>query len=344
MDTATDFRQLVREEIKRLLVRGSPPLLGLDKMFCYHMGFCDQEGRLKDLSKGKYMRPVILTSMCAAVGGDVRRAVPAAAAVEITHRTSLVFDDIQDNGLERNNRPTVFKVWGANQAINAGLALSSYARLALYESIHRGVPEPVIMQAWRILEEAVISLCHGQYLDLKFLTTFPTVDEYLEMVMGKTAAIFSATCRIGAMIGEDVPWSPRTDWAARFGLNMGIAFQIHDDYLGIWGDETTVGKTANDLQERKRSLPVVLVLQKYPDEKITPGRYMVNWLNADSIGPEDAARIREWMTAHEIDKEVKSMELEYATGALDDLKQMKLPEPWREKISGVLNVVISRVK
>ncbi|GAJ01988.1 unnamed protein product, partial [marine sediment metagenome] len=154
------FRSRVEEELREILVKGSTPLLGLNTMNAYHMGFCDREGNPSNSSKGKYLRPLFCLSMCAGLGGDPEQAIPAAAALELTHRTSLIFDDIQDKGKERNNQPTVWATWGADQAINAGLALSCHARLALHRLTIRNVPSEKVLGIQSVLENAVIDLCH----------------------------------------------------------------------------------------------------------------------------------------------------------------------------------------
>ncbi|GAH42784.1 unnamed protein product, partial [marine sediment metagenome] len=177
----------VEDELRLIVQKGSTPLLGLDTMSAYHMGFCDRDGKPASSSKGKYLRPLFCIAMCAGLGGDPEQAIPAAAALELVHRTSLIFDDIQDKGQERNNQPTVWAIWGADQAINAGLALSSHARLALHRLTLRNVPAEKVLGISSVLENAVIDLCHGQYMDISFVDA-PTVSvkDYLRMVRGKT--------------------------------------------------------------------------------------------------------------------------------------------------------------
>ncbi|GAH51757.1 unnamed protein product, partial [marine sediment metagenome] len=119
MNILDGYRAKVEDELRLLVQKGSTPLLGLNTMNAYHMGFCDRDGNPSDSSKGKYLRPLFCIAMCAGLGGDPEQAIPAAAALELVHRTSLIFDDIQDKGQERNNQPTVWAIWGANQTINA---------------------------------------------------------------------------------------------------------------------------------------------------------------------------------------------------------------------------------
>lgn len=301
------FRAAVENEIKSCLIGGGSPVFGLEAMNAYHMGLADQQGNLQSSSKGKYLRPLFCLAICAGLDGEPEKAVPAAASLELAHRTSLIFDDIQDAGKERNGQPTVWTVWGVNQAINAGLALSCHARLAVHRGLQRGIPPETALRISSVLENAVINLCQGQFLDISFGDTVNvTVEDYLRMVRGKTGALFGAACEVGALCaGVDSPIQER---AREFGNAMGIAFQMHDDYLGIWGDENTVGKTANDLTEKKRSLPVVLALQKHPQR-------MGRWLQLKKISPDLAGTIKFWMENRGIKDDVVNMRSQYIDAA-----------------------------
>jgi len=356
------YRSKVEDELRLLVQKGGTPLLDLNTMNSYHMGFSDREGKTSSSSKGKYLRPLFCVAMCAGLGGDPEQAIPAAAALELTHRTTLIFDDIQDKGEERNNQPTVWAIWGADQAINAGLVLSCYARLAIHRLTLRNVPSNKVLAVSSVLENAVIDLCHGQFMDISFVDA-PTVrvKEYLRMVRGKTAALFAASCSVGAMLASPEPkevpappgipdgkrfrymrFDPVLSAAWEFGMNMGVAFQIHDDYLGIWGNEAMVGKTANDIQEQKRSLPVVLALEKFPDEIVSPNRTMRNWLNADFISKEDAADIRAWMEQKGIPQRVKRVEARYLKMARGNLNSLPIQREWRGHFDEVLSFLSDR--
>ncbi|MBA7704025.1 hypothetical protein ES703_112823 [subsurface metagenome] len=300
--------------------------------------------------------------MCAGLGGDPEQSIPAAASLELTHRTTLIFDDIQDKGYERNNQPTVWAIWGADQAINAGLALSSVARLAVHRLSLRNVPAGKVLGIASVLENSVIDLCHGQYMDISFVDSITvSVKDYLRMVRGKTGALFATSCVVGAMLAlpdreavkapPGIPegkkfrymsFDPVLGNAWEFGLNMGVAFQIHDDYLGIWGDEATVGKTANDLIEKKRSLPVVLVLEQFPDDEVVPMATMRNWLNSDFISQSAASDCRVWMEEKGIPEQVKKIEASYLQKAGKNLKELSLGEDWAGYFEEVLSFLSER--
>jgi geranylgeranyl diphosphate synthase type I len=334
MEILTELRQKVEEEIRSILDGGRSPLFGLDTMNAYHMGFADKEGHPVSASKGKYLRPIFCLAICGGLGGDVDKALPAAASLEIVHRTSLIFDDIQDVGKERNGQPTVWTIWGENQAINAGLALSCYGRLAAQRGSQRGIPAETVLRILNVLENAVKDLCWGQYFDLSSMETLNVgVEDYLRMVRGKTAALFRAACEAGAICaGAD---SSTQETAREFGNAMGIAFQMHDDYLGIWGDENEVGKTANDLQEKKRTLPVVLALQSHPQG-------MRNWLKAPEITSVDAATIRRWMTNVGIRDSVRNMRSKYIDAAGRLVAALSLQKEWNGQFDQLLSFLAGR--
>ena len=356
------FREEVENEIKLCLGMGGTRVLGLNTMYCYHMGFCDREGKPSSSSKGKYLRPLSCIAMCAGLGGDPEQAIPAAAALELTHRATLIFDDIQDKGEERNNQPTVWAIWGTDQAINAGLALSSCARLALNRLTLNDVPSGIVLGISSVLENAVVDLCRGQYMDISFVDSITvSVKDYLRMVSGKTGALFAASCAVGAMLAT-IPenggiysgaepdgrkfrylrTNSKQSHAWEFGLNMGVAFQIHDDYLGVWGQEDQVGKTANDIQEQKRSLPVVLALEQFPDEIVSPNRTMRNWLNAEFISREDVADIRAWMEQKGIPEQVKRIEERYIRKASKNLKELSLRKEWQDHFEEMISFLSER--
>lgn len=199
-----------------------------------------------------------------ASGGDWQAALPAAAAVELLHNFSLIHDDIQDNSPLRHNRPTVWKIWGAPNAINAGDALFTLAFSALAELASNLAPEHVL-SIWNIFNYTALELTRGQHLDMRFENQWDvTTEAYISMITGKSAALLAACAQIGSLIAVVDPSTASKYYD--FGLNIGIAFQIHDDILGIWGNSSITGKSvATDILSRKKSLPVLYGLAKSPE-------------------------------------------------------------------------------
>jgi geranylgeranyl diphosphate synthase type I len=240
--------------LRQLLDRPGAPLLY--KMARYHLGWEDAEGRPSDAG-GKMVRSGLCLLACEAAGGEWRPAIPAAAAVELVHSFSLVHDDIQDRDRERHHRPAVWAVWGEAQAINAGDALLALARLGLARLSY----DPALhARCASCLDEVTLEMVEGQTLDLQFESCdYVDVDEYLDMVGRKTGALFGCALSLGAIVaGANEERVVQFD---RLGRTIGVAFQVRDDVLGIWGDPEKTGKPAGaDLQRQKKSLPVLIAL------------------------------------------------------------------------------------
>lgn len=251
------YLPLVEAELRRALTRSEKMFAPFYGMMQYHMGWLDADLNPVNAPQGKRLRPVFCMLACEAVGGQIEQALPAAAAVEILHNFSLIHDDIEDNSDTRRHRKTVWKLWGLAHGINVGDAMFALSFLTLGEVQRRGVPAAVVLRAQQIFAETCIALTEGQYLDMEFeRRTEITLDEYMRMIGNKTAALIAGAMRIGALIGgADEAQAARY---AGFGENLGLAFQVIDDVLGIWGDESNTGKSASsDILTRKKTLPVV---------------------------------------------------------------------------------------
>jgi len=223
-------------------------------MAAYHMGWVDRNGWPVDAQPSKMVRSSLCLWACAAACGDGEPALPAALALEWVHNATLVHDDIQDGDRQRRSRETVWSVWGAGHGINAGDAMYGTA----FERLLR--PGPMArrrLAAGRVLAGAISRLIEGQCIDLAHegrLGISPSA--YLRMARAKTGALLAASLQMGAIMGgarHGVVTRLR-----RAGELLGLAFQVRDDWLGIWGDPGVTGKSRDhDLQRRKITYPVV---------------------------------------------------------------------------------------
>jgi len=228
----------------------------LRRMIAYHMGW---EGG--GSGRGKRLRPLITLLCAGACGGDAARAMPAALGIEFLHNFTLVHDDIQDRSTTRHGRPTLWTRWGMAQAINAGDELFSIAQLALL-GLSKTCGDEIAVRAAREANRACLELIQGQTLDLAFETDDEiALETYLAMIRGKTAALIAFGAAVGGLVaGAD---DETVSQLAEYGQNLGMAFQIQDDYLGIWGEPALTGKsTASDLLARKKTLPVLYGLRE----------------------------------------------------------------------------------
>jgi geranylgeranyl diphosphate synthase type I len=213
----------------------------------YQMGWCEADGT-PTASRGKGIRPTLVAVSGEAVGATVEQVAPAAAAVELVHNFSLLHDDVMDGDLERRHRPTGWAVFGQSQAILAGSAMLTAAIGLLSED-----------RALRCLLEATQRLIAGQSADLRLeVSEHPQLAECLEMEAGKTAALLACSTSIGALAGGGAPETVAA--LELFGHELGMAFQLVDDVLGITGQAAVTGKSSSDIRSGKRSAPVVAAL------------------------------------------------------------------------------------
>jgi geranylgeranyl diphosphate synthase type I len=221
----------------------------------YHFGWVDADGAETRAGSGKAVRPTLALLSAAAAGADQAVGVPGAVAVELVHNFSLLHDDVMDRDEERRHRPTAWTVFGPSAAILAGDALQVLACEALLDV------EPVASRrASRALAEATQQLIVGQVDDLDFETRADVgLAECLEMAGGKTAALLSCAAAIGAQLaGASVEVITALE---TYGYELGLAFQLVDDLLGIWGATASTGKpVGSDLRAGKKSLPVVAAM------------------------------------------------------------------------------------
>lgn len=231
----------------------------LRRMLAYHMGWEGEGAGLE--AQGKRIRPLLVLLCAQAAGGKWQDALPAAAAVELLHNFSLVHDDIQDNSELRRNRPTVWVKWGVAQAINVGDILFILAFQAL-NGLDQTLPSQAVLQANHILQQACLRLTEGQYLDISYEARSElALEDYWPMIGGKTSALLRCCAELGAL-------SAGADEAQRacfgeYGYALGLAFQVLDDWLGIWGDVALTGKSvASDLAAGKKTIPVIYGLSK----------------------------------------------------------------------------------
>jgi len=206
---------------------------------------------------GKRIRPVLALIAADAVGGDIKKALPAALAVEVFHNFSLVHDDIMDEAPLRRGKATVHEKWDANTGILSGdvMLVKAYQCLDAY-------PAELFKELTQLFSQTAKEVCEGQQYDMDF----PQQDnvsqaEYLHMIKNKTAVLLGCSLQMGAMIGglsreESQPFYD-------FGIELGLAFQLQDDYLDAFGDPLTFGKqVGGDIIENKKTLLYLLALEK----------------------------------------------------------------------------------
>lgn len=254
LQALTRHRDAVVQEMRDTLRTCQGPLYAMQR---YHLGWEDADGAAVTASSGKMFRPALLLLCCEALGGEVERALPGAAAVELLHNFSLIHDDIEDDSHTRHNRRTVWDVWGLANGVNAGDSMFTMARLALHRLNAHDYTLQTVLNAFVLLDRTSQQLCEGQDADLRFERRIEvSMDEYLAMIAGKTGALISACAALGALLA-DAP-SEQVALFGRFGRLLGRSFQVQDDVLGVWGSEARTGKPAgDDIRSRKKAYPAV---------------------------------------------------------------------------------------
>lgn len=267
------YRLSVEKQIKAIVSDGRLAKISngsatIYDMIKYHMGWIDESrNRANSQSTGKYLRATLTCLACESAGQDFRKALPAAAAIELIHNFSLVHDDIQDDDLFRRHKPTVWKIWGKPQAINVGNAMKTLAFCSVYMLDAASVEFSKQVEIFKAIDEGCLRMIEGQYLDISFETRDQvSIQDYLKMIEFKTSALIECALLIGALVALD---PEKTAPFKRFGRALGMAFQVQDDILGIWGNDKKTGKPAgNDLRKRKKSLPVVFFLNNASQKQI----------------------------------------------------------------------------
>lgn len=325
------YLPLIEDELKDLMA-GTEIVSTYYGMMQYHMGWLDERLQPATGPHGKRLRPVLCLLACEAVGGQIDHAMPAAAAIELLHNFSLVHDDIEDNSYTRRHRATVWTLWGVPHAINCGDGMFATSFLKLTQLGERGVDPARALRAVQVFARTCLDLTEGQYLDMTFETDLNVDSErYLGMIRAKSAALIACSTRLGALLGgadEQVEAA-----YADFGENLGLAFQVIDDILGIWGKEEVTGKSAaSDIITRKKTLPVVFALHN-PELRAL--------YTQDTLDERDVTRVLDILEHMGAQEYAEQQAQRYSERAVQSLARAGAEHPARQAI-GELTVELLR--
>ena len=293
MSNLTELRAQFELSLKRLVLDRTPESMpGLREMVSYHFGWNDPSSKA-----GKRLRPMLLLSGGLMFGGQPMGLMPAAVAMEVLHNYTLIHDDIEDQGETRHGRECLWRKHGLAQALNVGDFLSTMAHDIFFE-VATEFNHATFSRAYAVFRQAALDVIRGQYLDMDFETIdFISVDQYLEMIRLKTACLITASIQIGAIlagVNQEIE-----NLLGEIGEHVGLAFQIQDDYLGIWGDTSTTGKSnLTDLTTRKKTYPILLGLAESPAFKAV-------WDANQNITPELAREMAVMLAEAKADERTK---------------------------------------
>lgn len=286
---------------------------------------------------GKRIRPILTLMACDILSGTFKKALPAALAVEVFHNFTLVHDDIMDDAPLRRGKKTVHEKWDLNRGILSGDAMLILA----YQYFENYTPE--IFQKLAILfSKTALEVCDGQQLDIDFETRNDvTIDQYLQMIRLKTSVLVAAALKMGAIVAESS--DKDANLLYEYGLNLGLAFQLQDDYLDTFGDPETFGKqVGGDIIENKKTFLYLkaIELSNKEDKQKLEFFYKQKFKNS-SIKVDEVRRIFERC---DIPTLIQKLIHQYTEAAFDLLKNMNISKLNREKLTDFGSFLMSRNK
>lgn len=315
------YRETLDTALKSL-VPGSPE--GLYGLLRYHLGWAGPDGEpTAGGSRGKALRPTLCFLVCEALSGEWSQVANQAATLEFIHNFTLIHDDIQDHDLERRGRPTVWSIWGVEKGLWAGNVMRSLADRAMTLG---SLPVPKTVRASELLTQAYLETMEGQYMDLEFETRAGIgTEDYIAMISRKTGALIRCAMEVGALVGTDDEDTVRI--LRDCGAHLGLAFQVRDDILGIWGDEAATGKaTGNDIRRKKKSFPVVYGLANAAG---SARRVLDAAYGASEVDEAQVADVLDVLATMGADREAQALVDEHSQQALAVLAREEAPiSPW----------------
>jgi geranylgeranyl diphosphate synthase type I len=333
------FRDEVQAALREAIVDSGS---GFFSLLRYHLGWEEADGKSAHVITGKGLRPILCLTACEVAGGDWQDALPAATALELVHNFSLIHDDIQDRDDRRWDRPTLWTVHGEAKAIAAGNAMRVIADHTLMSLVNSGMPTALVSDVAVELTGRYLEMIEGQYMDMSFEgSDNVTVEQYLDMVGRKTGALIESAMYMGALVATSDREQARGFGAC--GRRLGLAFQIRDDYLGIWGDPWATGKAVGaDIRRKKKSMPVVHLFQHAaPADRA--------WLNEvyakeGEVGGEDVEHILELLDRLGTPTHVQKAAAAEANDAMEVVDGLGLTENARETVQAMAEFFVTREK
>jgi geranylgeranyl diphosphate synthase type II len=310
MKKLTDLQALISEAVDKLAFPEHPAELYEPIGYILALG-------------GKRLRPALLLMACDLFGGDVENAIEPALAIEVFHNFTLMHDDIMDNAPLRRGKTTVHEKWNTNIAI-----LSGDAMMVESNKLMMKVPDAILRRVLSVFNETAIGVCEGQQIDMSFeQQNNVSIDEYLNMIRLKTAVLLGGSLKIGAIIGGAVLNDAQLLYD--FGVNLGIAFQLQDDILDVYGDPDKFGKqVGGDIISNKKTYLLIKALEM---AKGTQTNELNNWLNQQQYdAAEKVKAVTNIYNQLHIRQFAEEAMHSYAEQAFKALDSINLPEERRQ--------------
>lgn len=306
-----------------------------------NLGYNEEAEKLNDPVRyilsvgGKRLRPVLALMACNLFSDKIDDAVIPATGLEVFHNFTLVHDDIMDHAPVRRNVPTVHSKWNLNQAVLSGDVMAFIANECFLQT-----PQRHLLNVFRVFNKAAIEVCVGQQLDIDFeKAAIVTREEYLRMIELKTAMLLAASAKIGAIIGGAD--EKESDILFEFGRNLGLAFQIQDDLLDIYGDTKVFGKImGGDIVSNKKTFMLVKALEIASVEQ---ARQLHEFFGSKDFDPEEKVKkVIEIYNALNIKLISENLANEYIKTAFNLLEKISMKSERKEELINIANSLIGR--
>ena len=322
MKTVPELKALINGQIATLKSKKEPKNLYEPIHYVLSMG-------------GKRIRPLLMLMTYELYKDSYSEVLPAAAAIEVYHNFTLLHDDLMDKSDLRRNKPTVHNVWNENTAILSGdtMLILSYHLLAK-------VPAEPLSKVLNEFNKATLEICEGQEYDIQFETRDNVkAEEYLDMIRLKTAVLLASSMRIGAVVAGAS--SKDADLLYKFGLNVGLAFQLQDDYLDVYGDPKVFGKnTGDDIATNKKTYMLIKACEKATGEN---KRLLNEWIHTAFFERQDKIKaVTAIYNELGIDKICKEKMDEYYNVAIEALSNVSVDSKLKEPLFKIAAELMNR--
>lgn len=284
---------------------------------------------------GKRLRPVLALMACEAAGGDIAKAIKPAVGLELFHNFTLLHDDVMDRADVRRGEPTVHRKWNDNVAI-----LSGDAMLTLATQYMCSVPAKHLPQVMELFNRTAMEIYEGQQWDMDFENRHDVKqDEYVEMIRLKTSVLLGCACQLGAIMAD----APEQQAQALYdmGMNLGLAFQLQDDALDVWGDESSFGKAiGGDIACNKKTFLLINAMQRATgDDQLE----LCRWLNdPEAIRSEKVKAVTALYERLGLRQLSDQAIAQYNARAIDALQRANLPEEAHDQFVALINRLVTR--
>jgi geranylgeranyl diphosphate synthase type II len=322
MKTLKDLQTIILQAVEQLKYPTQPPDLYEPISYILSLG-------------GKRLRPALLLMACDIFGGDVNKAVKAALAIEVFHNFTLMHDDIMDKAPLRRGQTTVHERWNQNIAILSGDAMMVEANKLMLQ-----VPDAILRTVMDIFNDTATGVCEGQQFDMSFESRDKvSADEYINMIRLKTAVLLGGALKIGALIGGAN--EKDADFLYTFGEQLGIAFQLQDDILDVYGDPDKFGKqVGGDIISNKKTFLLIKAQELATDDNAVS---LSAWINHTSANPQEkVAAVTGIYNTLQIREQAEQAMATYASKAFAALDSIDLPDMHKQYLHGFADSLLVR--